>query len=156
MKLLFIYYCIWFKRLPKLTAVVLWDTFQQSQARPWFRRYYGSNIYTADKDWLLSTLLFLDFINDEGMEWLLDSVHYKLPDKEVYPRLREFSSRFVKDTARHHIQISDGCYGTVLGTDTYQILRGMFNRQLTAWLANITHWDEAFLSARIASYYKAD
>lgn len=152
---LFVFQCWYYDDIPKITAELMWDAYHGAQDSEWFQRYYGKSIFKASRDWMLFSMLFKDFLNDEGVLWIMDLLHRDHPPETVYREVRQFSESFIRQNAKPFIDSNDGGKAMSFEEDVYKAIRTIFTQQLAAFISRAAkEIDDTHCLHCLKGYYK--
>lgn len=142
MKTLFQLYCL-MRGVPWYASTVLWLSYHSKFKTDWFRQYYGHNVFLADVHFMRTSSLFVDFLTDEGIGWTLTAFKASFTDQEFRADVWRFSSHFVKEIMEPFIVNKFDAPVKHVEREDYVIMRGLFVRSLSAWLARRNKVDDA-------------
>lgn len=141
MKTLFQLYCL-IRGVPWYASNVLWNVYHNRTRTGWFRSFYGRNLFTADIHFMRCSSVFMDFLNDEGIEWTLVAFQASYDEKEYHSGVWLFCTHFVKEIVTPFIVTAKKAPVDEVSREDFLVMKGLFVRTLSRWLAERNKMDD--------------
>lgn len=151
MKTLFQLYCL-IRGMPWASSAVVWDVFRYREQTPWFKRFYGKSLFTADIRFMQYSSVFMDFLDDEGIHWTLLAFEAAYPKQEFHIGIWDFSMHFVTDIVKPFMLTADNKVVKEVSMADFHVVKGLFVRSLSRWLAKRNKMEEGHYVSYINQY----
>jgi hypothetical protein len=117
--------------IPEYSAEAIWQAFAPHTKSSWFLKFYGKSLLRANKYQLLLSMLLLDFLTGDGVDWTLQTLRRYLEPKHVTLAICQFCRDFQTGYGRHYLENPDQ---VAFDTGSYDAMRRVFTQQLVAIL----------------------
>ena len=141
MKTLFQLYCL-IRSVPWYASEVMWNVYHDRTKAEWFRVFYGRSLFTADVHFMRCSSVFMDFLNDEGVNWTLVAFQASYTEKEYRAGIWKFCMYFVKEIVTPFVVDTEKVPVKEVSREDFVVMKGLFVRSLSRWLAERNKMDD--------------